>query len=924
MTYKPASASLGRPLQSTPLKAILVAMLACFIGLELLHYQLDRLQQKQSLENLAEIIAEQSIPFLAYNDQNSAEKLLHQLQQYNSIITASIYTQEGSLFSQYKSKHSLEKNTLPAASFRLIQVSANINKKDQKLGQLIITQQHVYSLSTIESIVLSFIALLLTGLLIGYLTGKKLKRLVLMPIQDTFKKIDDFSHSDDYSLRIGIHRDDELGHLIDSVNNARARTQSRHQLLNKRIEDKSAQYYQSSHLMEQLFGQIATPALIIDNKLKSTNNNPAFRRIFGFNCAALSPDTIYKKLAMPDSVRKILLNNEHIITEMECSNTKKQTIQVRVSNPEIHSEHHQLLIFEDLSQRKQIEEALFTEKALSQTILDSIGDAVITTSLGNEILYMNPAAEKLSGRTLSEVVSLPISDLITVLHHEDNLFINEEQPKSKKIASTFEVHDCLVITLDGSNRHVEYCAAPLYDQNNKTLGKVITLRDVSELRHLAQKVEHHLAHDSSTGLLNHDTFKQQLNEALLDPPSPESPVSLIYLNIDKFQFINDVCGRKAGDKLLEEVAIIIREIARTDDPASRLESDKFAILLPGCPTERAMNIAEQIRHKIHTIDFSWQGKVYEVTASLGVVTLKDDLQEGLKPLHLGEAAAQIAKESGGNNVCEYKLDTDKQNIKRGDAQWVSRINDAFNEYKFELMFQNIAPISTNTSAASAKNQQGNHFEILIRLRDDNGNLIPPGLFLPAAERYNMMQKLDSWVINTTVLRLIENKELLSNLELCSINLSAQTLHNDLFLDYVTDLFRSSSIPSEKICFEITETVAVSNFTRAIKFINAIKQTGCRFALDDFGTGMSSFGYLKKLPIDYLKIDGMFVKNIVEDNIDYTMVKSINDIGHTMGLKTIAEFVENDAILKKLQDIGVDYAQGYGIHKPTPFFSRENK
>ena len=187
----------------------------------------------------------------------------------------------------------------------------------------------------------------------------------------------------------------------------------------------------------------------------------------------------------------------------------------------------------------------------------------------------------------------------------------------------------------------------------------------------------------------------------------------------------------------------------------------------------------------------------------------------------------------------------------------------------------------------------------------------------------MMQKLDSWVINTTVLRLIENKDLLSNLELCSINISAQTLHNDLFLDYVTDLFRSSSIPSEKICFEITETVAVSNFTRAIKFINAIKKTGCRFALDDFGTGMSSFGYLKKLPIDYLKIDGMFVKNIAEDKIDYTMVKSINDIGHTMGLKTIAEFVENDAILKNLQDIGVDYAQGYGIHKPTPFFSRES-
>lgn len=917
MTMTSASSSLGRALKSTPLKAIMLSMLTCFIGLELLHYQLDRLQQKENLENLAKIIAEQSIPFLVYKDQNAAAKLLHRLQQQKSIIKASIYTKNDSLFSQYNAP---ENNNL-AINTLLIRVSIPIQKKDQKLGELAIVQQHRYSLTTIESIIISFIALLVCGMLIAYISGKKLNKIVLSPILDTFKKIDDFANSDDYSLRIGLHRDDELGHLIDSVNNARARMQSRHQFLEKRIDDKSSQYFQAQFLMEQLFAQIATPTLIIDRRLSSANNNPAFRSVFGFNCATLSPDAIYIKLGIVESIRQSLLNNEQIITETECKNTKKRQILVRISNPGIHSEDHQLIILEDLSQRKQIEEALFTEKALSQTILDSIGDAVITTSLNNEILYMNLAAEKLSGRTQSEVVSLPISELITVLHHEDNIFCDEKQ-HDQKMETTYEAHDCLVITLDGTNRHVEYCAAPLYDKANKTLGKVITLRDVSELRHLTQKVEHHLAHDPNTGLLNRDAFKHQLTKALTFSPSPDTPLSIIYINLDKFRFINDVCGRNAGDKLLEETAKIIRETARTDDPASRLESDKFGILLSGCPKDRAIAIAEHIKQQIHTSDFIWKEKRYEVSASIGVVTLDAPLLSEIKPLHLSEAAAQSAKDNGGNCVYHHTLDTDEKNLKTGDAFWISRINDALNDYNFELMFQNIAPVSATKSSGIPSDKKGDHFEILIRLRDDNGNLIPPGLFLPPAERYHMMQKLDNWVINNTILRLVENRELLDNLKLCSINLSAQTLHNDIFLDYVTDLFKSSAIPSEKICFEITETVAVSNFSRAIKFINTIKKTGCRFALDDFGTGMSSFGYLKKLPIDYLKIDGMFVKNIVDDKIDYTMVESINKIGHTMGLKTIAEFVENDAILKSLQEIGVDYAQGYGIHKPTPFFSRE--
>ncbi len=916
MINKRTYSSLGKPLITTPIIAVIFSLLIGFVCLQFLHHHINNKNHTKSLNNLAELLASQIAPLQAYNDEQKVSTILHQLDNQENIVKAVVYDIEGNIFAQFTPSAANKNGQNPASNTffslsNLIQVEKEIAKKDKKFGQLIIVQQHTYSLQTIELLIIAFFAITLTCIPFGYILGRRLQKSTLQPIQNVFQQIDDYCNTDDLSLRITAKRDDELGYLVDSINNTHARFQAREQLLEKRVTDKNQQFYQTRQLSEQLFEQTITPTIIVNHKQNTISNNPPFRRVFGFSCSKLTFVELLDKIDLTHQIKQDLLNGQPTIVETECLNADKQQMQVRISSPEIHSKIYQLILIEDLSQRKQIEKALYTEKAMSQTVLDSIGDAVITTSLNNEIQYMNPAAEQLSGRTQSEVVGLPISDLIKILDDNNLLFSsNSQKPNSNQHHN--EVLDCFIITLDGRNRQVEYCVAPLYGETNMTLGKVITLRDVSELRHLAQKMEHHLAHDTVTGLLNRDSFQYHIERNLSAGITRDKPLSILYFDLDKFQLINSICGNEAGNQLLKLVAGHITNTARTGDPVSRMEADKYAVLLQGCPNDRAMSIAEEIYTAINETDFLWNDKHYEIGVSVGLVTVEEQPENDINLINLCETAVINAKESGGKRIQNHQLNKETQVLKTSDTTVMSRLNDALQDYNFELMFQTISPIKQPVT--------GEHFEILLRMRDEDGNLVPPGLFLPTAERYNMMQKLDSWVINTTVSRLIDNKELLKNLELCSINLSAQTLHNEMFLDFVTDLFRAASIPSEKICFEITETAAVSNFTQAVKFINTLKQTGCRFALDDFGTGMSSFAYLKKLPVDILKIDGIFVKNIINDPIDLTMVKTINEIGHTMGLKTVAEFAENQPIIDILTDIGVDYAQGYGIAKPKTFHS----
>lgn len=417
--------------------------------------------------------------------------------------------------------------------------------------------------------------------------------------------------------------------------------------------------------------------------------------------------------------------------------------------------------------------------------------------------------------------------------------------------------------------------------------------------------------DSITGQLNRRGFTEKLNSILaVDDDRTEN--ILLLINLDRFKVVNDTSGQAGGDQLLRQINSLIHKNLKNNDVLSRLGADEFAVILRNCAINDGMVIAERIRTVIRQFRFFYQEKLFDISACIGVVDLDKSVKDFSMALRAADLACSVAKEEGRNRVHLYKQDDEELVLHENQMQWVSRINIGLEENRFQLFRQKIQPLQTT-------NDELPHYEILLRLKDKDGAIVSPVHFIPAAERYNLMSKLDRWVVATTLKKMAEiNNTAPQNSFSCSINLSGQSFCEDNFSNYIVEQIRKYDVPAQHLCFEITETAAVSNFTKALDFIDEIKNLGCQFSLDDFGSGMSSFTYLKNLPVDYLKIDGYFVKTLLENKVDKAMVGSIHQVGSVMGLKTIAEFVENDAILLELTHMGIDYGQGYGIGKPEAF------
>jgi diguanylate cyclase (GGDEF)-like protein len=389
--------------------------------------------------------------------------------------------------------------------------------------------------------------------------------------------------------------------------------------------------------------------------------------------------------------------------------------------------------------------------------------------------------------------------------------------------------------------------------------------------------------------------------------------ALLYLDLDQFKIVNDTGGHAAGDELMRQISAILQARLREGDTLARLGGDEFGILLENCPPEQGVRIADEIRQAIRDFRFSWSGLPFTVGSSIGLVTITEDGFSLAEVLRAADTACYVAKEKGRNRVHLYSADDSEVSFKQDEMEWVARIQKALEEKRFRLYAQEIVSLSPSMDP-------GTHFEILIRMLDEKGNLVFPGAFISAAERYGLMQVVDRWVVTTafeTCAQLASDNRGRS-IETCSINLSGASIGDEGFLEFVQTQAAVAGVPYTAFCFEVTETVAVADVSKAADFIRRLRTLGCRFSLDDFGSGMSSFGYLKHLPVDYLKIDGGFVKDMLEDPIDRAMVEAINHIGHVMGKKTIAEFVENVQTLEALRAMGVDYGQGYGIAKPMPF------
>jgi diguanylate cyclase (GGDEF)-like protein/PAS domain S-box-containing protein len=548
-------------------------------------------------------------------------------------------------------------------------------------------------------------------------------------------------------------------------------------------------------------------------------------------------------------------------------------------------------------------------KKLLETTLESIGDAVITTDKAGNVTYLNPVAETMTGWTSREANGLPLQEVFQIINSQtDETAPNPvERVLQQRQPVGLALHTVL-IQRGGKTFPIEDSAAPILDQHGDLIGAVLVFHDVTHALKMATQLTHQASHDALTGLINRREFERRLEHALLTAQVDATVHTMLYLDLDQFKIVNDTCGHLVGDELLRQLTNLLQTKLRKNDALARLGGDEFGVLLENCPTGPALDVADQLRQAAYEFHFVWKDRVFQLGLSIGLVTFSDGKETLADILRMTDAACYLAKDKGRNRIQIYTPGDTGLAKRRGEMGWVGRIQKALDEQRFVLYSQKILPLMNGIGG-------GEHYELLLRLKDEDGMLIPPMAFIPAAERYGLMPQLDRWVVATAFAQHRGRHLPGAPAGTCAINLSGTSVCDENFYEFVTEQFDRYKISPGGICFEITETSAIANLTQATELIGKLKNLGCRFSLDDFGSGMSSFTYLKHLPVDYLKIDGEFVKDMVDDPIDHAMVEAINSIGHVMHIETIAEFVENNAILDALRKIGVDYAQGYGIEKP---------
>jgi diguanylate cyclase (GGDEF)-like protein/PAS domain S-box-containing protein len=564
-----------------------------------------------------------------------------------------------------------------------------------------------------------------------------------------------------------------------------------------------------------------------------------------------------------------------------------------------------------LDRARASEHALYEEKERAEVTLHSIAEGVITTDKSGRIRYMNPVAESLSGHSQQEATGHSIGKILDVVDETNGEKIDSSVLQCLRDDTvTRAITGRTLIKPDGDEIPIEESAAPIRDNSGNTIGAVLVFEDVSQTRELTRRLSYQASHDALTGLYNRSEFELRLQSALQKARVQNQQAALCYMDLDQFKLVNDTCGHIAGDQLLHQLAHKLQDELRDSDTIARLGGDEFGVLLQDCSVEDALRLASNLRKTVRDHHFTWDSKVFEVGVSIGVIPISSDTHDVTEALSAADVACYSAKESGRDRVHLYEADDAELQRRRSDMLWVNRIREALKEDRFRLYQQPVITVGTSGPEAP-------HHEILLRMLDEDGSLLKPDRFLGAAEQFGLMPDIDRWVIRNTFQWLKDNTSPSLAGHQLAINLSGQSLSSNSFLGFVVDLIDESSVDARSVYFEITETAAIANLEDATRFIRILKKMGCKFSLDDFGSGMSSFQYLKNLPVDYLKIDGSYVRDLVHEPIDRAMVEAVNQVGHAMGMKTIAEFVENQATLDALADIGVDFAQGYAIAKPTP-------
>ncbi|MDH4275608.1 MAG: EAL domain-containing protein [Gammaproteobacteria bacterium] len=561
---------------------------------------------------------------------------------------------------------------------------------------------------------------------------------------------------------------------------------------------------------------------------------------------------------------------------------------------------------------KVMEDSLFNEKELAQVTLHAIADGVIRTDMHGKIEYMNPVAQRLTGYHPTTTQDVRIGDVLRLANEYSGDPVAEPTGIVIHSGETVNYHDGIMLrNQQGEAFAVELSASPVYDRTHTAIGVVVVFRDVTAARDLMRRMAWQVRHDPLTGLVNRQELEKRVEQALASAKQYQRVHALLYMDMDQFKIVNDTCGHRAGDELLRQIAGQLALCLRHRDTLARMGGDEFSVLLENCSIDQAQAVAEKMKDTTQSFRFMWEEKIFKVGMSVGVVGIDSESESVTKIFSDADAACYAAKDAGRNRVLVHSHSDSELAARRDAMHWAYNINQLLDEDRFSLYYQQITPL-TDTGTP--------HWEVLLRMQGKDGQLILPGVFLPAAERYGLMLNVDRWVLKATLHALADAA---SGIHHCknvqvAINISASSLADEQFLHFAKIQFEQSPIKPSQVCFEITETAAIANFTRARLFISEMKKLGCRFALDDFGSGMSSFGYLRSLPVDFLKIDGSFVRTLATDAVNLATVECINRIGHLMGMQTVAEFVEDEHIMARLRAIGVDYAQGYAVHVPVPY------
>ncbi len=561
----------------------------------------------------------------------------------------------------------------------------------------------------------------------------------------------------------------------------------------------------------------------------------------------------------------------------------------------------------DITERKRAEQAVFAEKERAQVTLQSIGDAVISTDADGRIDYINPVAENLTAWRLEEARGRPIGEVLTLVDELTREPIdNPLLCVLGRARNNSATEHAVLITRGGHEVAIQETAAPICNRQGKVIGAVMVFHDVTRERRLKRALSYQASHDALTGLINRREFDTRLRAAVPAAQRGEATHALLYIDLDQFKVVNDTCGHPAGDRLLRDITGLLQSRVRASDTIARLGGDEFGVLLESCTVEQATRIAEGIRQGIRDYRFTWGAVTLSIGASVGVVQIRADTESVANLMSAADIACYAAKDEGRNRIHLYESDG-LSHPRHREMHWVARVTRAAEENRLELYFQPIRPIAHGRRA---------FYELLVRLRDDDGQLVPPGEFIPAAERYNVMSVIDRWVVRRAIEFLAAWRAQAPALPLLAVNLSGTSLNEQSFIDFVMQQVEECGL-AEALCFEITETAAVTNLSNVAFVMQELKRRGCRFSLDDFGTGLSSFSYLKTLPVDFVKIDGQFVRRVADDPVDRSMVEAICKVGRTLGIETVAECVEVQSVLDELGRIGVDYAQGFFLATPLP-------